>query len=595
MSTIFTALAQAAGLLAVVSLATRRVDRLLRRLRVIARYRKVCILAAGVTPIALRLALLPLNPPPEPAVHDEFSYLLGADTFASGRLVNPPHPMRPHFETFHVEMEPAYVSRYLPGQAALLGLGQALFGHPWAGVLIGVAFMGSAISWALFGWLPSRWALLGTILAVTHFSLFTYWTESYWGGALPAAAGALVIGAYPRLLRNIAQNGACSAGPIRMFLSCWSRAPRPFALLRKPGVIDSLLLGSGLALLANTRPYEGIALSAPVCVGLLAWAWRKRRFRWIIPAGTVLAASLLFLAYYNYKATGDMVRLPYRAHEERYAVAPVFMFAGLRPVPQYTDDRFRRYWAEWDLGVYHAVRSDAALFIGWKIVRGAQYYVRDWPQLAVVLTLPLLLFWKRARVPILISACTTVGLLLEKVVLPHYASPATFLVILLSVLALFALSRSGPTGKLLTRTIVAGWLGLFLWQCFGPRRTSHELYTEFPSQRREILRKLDAEAGQHLVLVRYTPDHNIHHEWIYNAADIDRSCIVWARSRGGAEDTRLLEYYPERTVWTLDPDLPSTPLHPIREPLNRPRRDCSPEQLSLGVRLASTLAWLNSK
>jgi hypothetical protein len=149
--------------------------------------------------------------------------------------------MRQHFETFHVEMEPAYVSRYLPGQAAVLGLGQALLGHPWAGVLIGVALMGSAISWALFGWLPPRWALLGTILSVTHFSLFTYWTESYWGGALPAAAGALVVGAYPRLLRNIAQNGACSAPRLGSSALAWSRAARPFALLRKPGVIASML------------------------------------------------------------------------------------------------------------------------------------------------------------------------------------------------------------------------------------------------------------------------------------------------------------------------------------------------------------------
>src|SRR5215831_3556526 len=155
------------------------------------RFLAMASLFCGV--IGVRVLLLPLLPVPAPGIHDEFSYLLMADTFARGRLANPPHPMWASFETFHVNWFPTYSSMYPPAQGFVLAVGQ-LLGQPWLGVLLSNAAMCAAILWMLQAWMPPRWALLGAALIALKFAVASYWINSYWGGAAPATAGALALG-----------------------------------------------------------------------------------------------------------------------------------------------------------------------------------------------------------------------------------------------------------------------------------------------------------------------------------------------------------------------------------------------------------------
>jgi hypothetical protein len=495
----------------------------------IARQPGLSITLVGLLALGGSATLSLLGRIPEPQVHDEFSYLLAADTFARGRLSNPTHLMWVHFESFHVIQEPTYASKYPPVQGLMLAAGQVLGGHPIVGVWISTGLACAAICWMLLAWLPPRWAVLGGLLAVLHPIILLHWSQSYWGGAAPVIGGALVFGALRRIMR-------------------------------RPHVRHAVLLGVGLAVLANSRPYEGLVVSLPVAVLLLTWMVGKNGSavqvsikRIGLPILGVLALTGGAMGFYNWRVTGDALRMPYQVHEATYAMAPVFLWQHPRPEPVYRH-KVMRDGHRADLQWYMEKRAAAGRWLFYRWNHGRFRYL-PYP---LVLTVPLVMlswilrdWW--SRFALLTCGLLTAGLSMETYFFMHYAAPITGLVFALMLQAMRQLRlwrwRGRQTGRFMVWTISMICVASFI-VAFAQQIWLHRSAQMLPRAR--ILAQLKEAEGHHLVIVRYGPRHSLNEDWVYNEADIDGAKVVWAREMDGPQNRRLFEYFKDRHVWLVE-------------------------------------------
>jgi hypothetical protein len=154
--------------------------------------------------------------------------------------------------------------------------------------------------------------------------------------------------------------------------------------------------------------------------------------------------------------------------------------------------------------------------------------------------------------------------------LSHYLAAVTCLFVLVSVVGLQQLSRirirETAVGLEVARVLIVLCLGEFLLWYSLHLFESPDLYPilkyetwdsinhDNSRRRLEVYRQLAEIPGQLLVFVRYSSHHVYQNEWVWNAADIDGSRIVYARDLGNDEDEKLIRYYPNRKVLLLEPD-----------------------------------------
>jgi hypothetical protein len=402
--------------------------------------------------------------------------------------------------------------------------------------------------------MPARWAFLGGALVALKFGIASYWMNSYWGGAVAATGGALVLGALARIVLR--------------------------ATIR-----DALLLGLGIAILANSRPYEGLLFCAPAAAAFLSWlagktkskdAPRTRLVKVFIPLCTALILTAAFMGYYNRRLTGDALLFPHVLNTRTYHTSPLFLWQRPAPEMHYRNQQFEDFYNGWERENYHTNRADA-LRVSWeKIFRcGITYF---WPGLLLALpAVPFVFRDRKMRLPLIAVTLGVIGVFVVIWSNAHYAAPLTCAIYALIVQALRHLRTmrisSRPVGLALSRAVVLllvldtginafrGVCDPLLWPCEGD-----------PS-RAAIAEKLQHTPGKHLIVVRYTEDHNIHDDWVYNDADIDAAKVLWARELSPEQNSQLFAYFKDRQIWLVTPDEDNTYLEHYTPPNSQPDPD----------------------
>jgi hypothetical protein len=322
-------------------------------------------------------------------------------------------------------------------------------------------------------------------------------------------------------------------------------------------------------------------LCIPVVVVLGRWIFFGRNRpsaaillrRSALPVALIVAA-IAWLGFYDYRAFGNPLTLPYTVDRATYAVAPYWVWQAPRPEPVYRHKVMRDFYVDYELNYVRrlqTLRGFVSEDLFFKPLRQLLFY-------AGILLLPPLIMLRRVvldrriRFLVVCVAVLAAGMLCGTFLIPHYLAPfaAAFYVIGLQAMRHLRLWNpdSRPVGNGLVRMLVT--------VCFvlaGIRLCAEPLHLRlaaWPSSqwsstwygpgrlglaREQVQRKLEQLPGKQLAIVRYSPKHSSLDEWVYNAPDIDGSKVVWAREMDAAANLEIIHYYSGRTVWLVQPDM----------------------------------------
>jgi hypothetical protein len=293
--------------------------------------------------------------------------------------------------------------------------------------------------------------------------------------------------------------------------------------------------------------------------------------RVVVPLCAAVALGGLFMAYYNWRGTGSALLAPYMVNEKTYFSTPPFLWQAAKPAIHFGNPQFEKFYNEYCRELWSQRRITgiaSAVRVMLKTVRqSADFFL--WPELCLpLLALPWILRDRRVRLLVIQVAIGISALLLATWFVPHYLAPVTAagFALVLQGMRHLRLWRFGgrPVGVGLTRVVVLLAAILAPFHLEGSQSPFEKL--DPGAYRVRFIDRLEHLPGKHLVVVRYSPRHFVLREWVYNAADIDDSKIVWAREIPGVNMQPLFDYFRGRQAWVADPDSDPPQLMPFAPP-----------------------------
>ncbi|MGZ0170008.1 MAG: hypothetical protein ACKVHE_10665 [Planctomycetales bacterium] len=294
-----------------------------------------------------------------PAYHDEYSYLLQAETFAAGRLSFPSHPTAPRmFDQMHVLNEGNFASRYFPGTGMWISL-FLMLGNPYVGhwlatvvVCVFVFLIGRELSSNGVGLLAGLLAAFSPGLVLFGNTLLSH---------QPTLVGlGLFIYSFLRMQRLLGEG---------------RRSPSSDSSTSSGSMIGiaiaAVLSGIGLSFAMLCRPMTAAGIGLPFGLWLACWLAHNRRQHAraavMVVCGFAIPLTIGFCVagVYNANTTGSALTTPYHLYTELFTPRHMFGFNNAeRAQPLITDRTLESYdqWAE-NLDAELAIRNVGNRFL----------------------------------------------------------------------------------------------------------------------------------------------------------------------------------------------------------------------------------------